>query len=74
MIADAKAANRPVYAWTANEDKAFDWCIRQGLDGVITDDPRKFIAYRKAFQVGNEVPRWELGTLLNYLKINLFAM
>ncbi|KAF2484021.1 PLC-like phosphodiesterase, partial [Neohortaea acidophila] len=44
FIRDAKQKQkRQVYAWTVNEEDKMEWCIRRKLDGVITDDPRKFL-------------------------------
>ena len=42
FIRDARALGRPVYDWTVNEDVMMKWSIKQGLDGVITDDPKRF--------------------------------
>ena len=38
----ARGAARPVFAWTVDDPGKMEWCIRQGLDGVITDDPKLF--------------------------------
>lgn len=42
-LRDARRANRPVYAWTVNEESMMRWSISRGLDGVITDDPKRFL-------------------------------
>lgn len=43
FIRDAKDKyHRQVVAWTVNEEDKMKWCIRKGLDGVITDDPKLF--------------------------------
>ena len=43
FIQDAKAAGRPIYVWTVNEEEQMEWSIEQGVDGVITDDPKLFL-------------------------------
>ncbi|KAL8708669.1 MAG: hypothetical protein Q9220_006494 [cf. Caloplaca sp. 1 TL-2023] len=43
FIRDAKAAGRPIFHWTVNQDDLMRWSIRQGADGVITDDPKRFL-------------------------------
>ena len=43
FLRDAKAKGRPVYDWTVNEVAMMRWSISKGLDGVITDDPKKFL-------------------------------
>ncbi|KAF2838317.1 tubulin-domain-containing protein [Patellaria atrata CBS 101060] len=42
----AKELGRPVLVWTVNEESKMKWCIKKNLDGVITDDPKKFIDVR----------------------------
>jgi phosphatidylglycerol phospholipase C len=34
--------SRMVLAWTVNRPRHMRWCIRRGVDGVITDDPQEF--------------------------------
>jgi len=43
FIADCKRAGRPVLAWTVNSEDKMRWCIRRGIDGVLTDDPKLFL-------------------------------
>ena len=43
----AKAQRRAIFAWTVNEPARMRWCIRKGVDGVITDDPERFVAVRR---------------------------
>lgn len=42
FIRDVKAADRQLFAWTVNEENMMKWCVQKELDGVITDDPKKF--------------------------------
>jgi phosphatidylglycerol phospholipase C len=65
FLRDVKRAGRPVFAWTVNDEKWMEWCIRKNyrkatrsaaahsivvIDGVITDDPKLF---------GEVCARWE---------------
>ena len=43
FIRDVKAKGRPLYVWTVNEPEMMRWCIKRELDGVITDDPKRFL-------------------------------
>lgn len=43
FLQDAKAKGRPVFDWTVNEESMMRWSVSKGLDGVITDDPKKFL-------------------------------
>lgn len=58
FLRKAQRANRPVLAWTVNDERWMEWCIRRNaagahsgvekdaktslIDGVITDDPKLF--------------------------------
>ena len=42
FIKEVKDAGRQIFTWTVNEDNMMKWSIQQELDGVITDDPRRF--------------------------------
>ena len=40
---DVKAAQRELFVWTVNEENMMKWCIQKNVDGVITDNPRKYL-------------------------------
>lgn len=42
FLEDVKAIHKPIFAWTVNKPILMRWCVRNDLDGVITDDPAKF--------------------------------
>jgi glycerophosphoryl diester phosphodiesterase len=73
FLRKAQCDKRPVFAWTVNEAKRMRWDIRQGLDGVITDDPKLFLEVRKGWHEGM---RESLGLRiwLDVLRINFFAL
>ncbi|CAI6332384.1 unnamed protein product [Periconia digitata] len=54
FIRKAQRDQRPVFAWTVNDDRHMRWDIRHGLDGVITDDPKRFLELRQAWNPGTK--------------------
>ena len=49
------------------------WDIRQGLDGVITDDPKLFLEVRKAWHEGTK-DGLRIKDALDIVRVNFFAM
>ena len=49
---ELKTKKRPLLVWTVNNDWFMRWSIDRGLDGVITDDPKRFLEV---------VEEWECG-------------
>lgn len=43
FVREVRRARRPLIAWTVNSAEKMGWCVRRGLDGVITDDPKLFL-------------------------------
>jgi hypothetical protein len=64
---------RAVYAWTVNEESRMRWSIRQGLDGVVTDDPRLFLEVRKSWHAGTK-DGLRVGDAFNIVRVNFFAI
>ncbi len=71
FIRDAKAAERRVLSWTVNDEKNLDWCIRRKLDGVVTDDPKKFLELQDQFAESKQPPAWSATQIPNLLRINI---
>jgi glycerophosphoryl diester phosphodiesterase len=42
FIKDVKDAGRQIFIWTVNSDNMMRWGIQKEVDGVITDDPKRF--------------------------------
>lgn len=40
LVANFRAAGRPTYVWTVNDEPDVDLVLAQGVDGIITDRPR----------------------------------
>jgi tubulin gamma len=73
FIRKAQCDKRPVYAWTVNKEPHMRWDIRQGLDGVITDDPKLFLEVRRAWHESTK-DGMRLMLWLDVLRINMFAL
>jgi hypothetical protein len=56
FIRKAKSLNRPIYAWTVNDEKKMKWCIKNGVQGIVTDDPEKSVAVCKAWNEADPSP------------------
>ncbi|KAH0541598.1 hypothetical protein FGG08_003946 [Glutinoglossum americanum] len=50
FLCDAHAAGRSVFVWTVNDVGTMRWSIRRGVDGVLTDDPKKFLDVCREFR------------------------
>ena len=62
FIRDLKAKSRPLYVWTVNNEQAMRWSIDRKVDGVITDDPKKFLEVCDRWEHGDRKPvkmTWE---------------
>ena len=42
FIRDIRKAGRQLFVWTVNDENLMKWSIQRRVDGVITDDPKKF--------------------------------
>lgn len=42
--------DRAILFWTVNPVSYMKWCIRQQVDGVITDDPKRFLEVCKSYK------------------------
>lgn len=69
----AQREKRAVYAWTVNEESRMRWDIRQGLDGVITDDPKLFLEVRNSWHEGTK-DGMSIKDRLDIVRINIFAV
>jgi hypothetical protein len=76
FLRDAHAANRAVYVWTVNDANMMRWSIRRGVDGVLTDDPKKFLDLSRDFQedVFLEEDRLTMRECLRIVGFNILAI
>jgi phosphatidylglycerol phospholipase C len=68
FVRKAKQLNRQVYSWTVNQEKDMRWCIENELDGVIGDDPKKFLEVCAEWQIKPKPVKWTMGELYVLLK------
>ncbi|KAI9835077.1 MAG: hypothetical protein M1819_002629 [Sarea resinae] len=68
-----QAMQRPILSWTVNSDYAMKWCIRQKLDGVITDNPKRFLEICDHYDESSDKQRLTLKGLIGILRIMIFA-
>jgi hypothetical protein len=58
-----KKADRSILLWTVNEESWMKWSIRQEVDGVITDDPKKYLevckSYNKDEKLRHSLESWK---------------
>jgi hypothetical protein len=50
-----KRSDRSVLLWTVNEESWMKWSIRQEVDGVITDDPKKYLEVCKSYDKNEKI-------------------
>lgn len=73
FLAECKALNRPVFLWTVNEEKWMKWSINKGVDGVITDDPKKYLEVAEGFDDGKPLDRMSLRDYHTLAWVNLLV-
>ena len=75
LIKEVKRLGQPIYAWTVNRPERMRWCLRKELDGVITDDPERFLEecdkWEKQGRPSSEI--YTVRSLLDLVKINIIA-
>lgn len=74
FIRECKALDRQIFAWTVNTEAKMDWCIRKGLDGVITDDPGKFLEVCESFDETRPPMAMSPRVIFDALRIWFFAL
>lgn len=50
FMKDIRKANRAIYLWTVNQEEAMKWSIYKEVDGVISDDPKKYLEVCERYQ------------------------
>ena len=73
FLHDAKRLKRLVYVWTVNEEAMMKWSIRKEVDGVITDDPKKFLEVCDRWNKGDRRIKFSWYEILDVLRINLYV-
>ncbi|KAI9870891.1 MAG: gamma-tubulin, partial [Pleopsidium flavum] len=73
FLRDARLLERLVYVWTVNEENMMKWSIRKEVDGVITDDPKKFLEVCDRWDDGERDVKVSWLQLLDVVRINLYV-
>lgn len=60
-----KKHDKPVYVWVVDEEHTMKWSIWRGLDGVLTDNPEKFLEVCRGFDFEAREP-WFPFTVRTY--------
>lgn len=67
-----------MYAWTVDDDEMMKWCISKSIDGVITDDPKRFLEVCDEWESGKREIKTSWGTwaqtLWIYLMVCIFGV
>jgi phosphatidylglycerol phospholipase C len=71
MLEDIRKAKREIFLWTVNDVKAMKWSIRKGVDGVITDDPKKYLEVCETY--GGEPIYFSILTLMKIIILNVLS-
>ena len=75
FLYEAQSTKRPVLAWTVNERDRMRWCIQNGLDGVITDDPKAFLEECRALDDAEKPATSGLSilTVIDIIRVHMMA-
>ena len=71
FLRDARAAGRSIFLWTVDDVAWMKWSIGKEVDGVITDDPKKYLEVCKNY--GGEKIRLPLKKWGSVILINILA-
>jgi phosphatidylglycerol phospholipase C len=71
FLKDVKAAERPIFLWTVNDETAMKWSIYKGVDGVITDDPKKYLGVCNSYK--GEKIRLTVSSLMFIIFLNMMT-
>ncbi|CAF9907078.1 MAG: hypothetical protein ALECFALPRED_003059 [Alectoria fallacina] len=74
FIRDVKAKGRPLFIWTVNEEDMMRWGISKELDGVITDDPKRFLEVCDEWEHGTRGIKISWGQWMMIAWINLMVL
>jgi hypothetical protein len=76
FLSKTKIVDRPVYAWTVNEEKRMRWAIDRQLDGICTDDPKKFLEVCEQWkkEEGRKSVKFSVREWLGILQMQLMVL
>ncbi|KAI9804531.1 MAG: hypothetical protein M1825_001430 [Sarcosagium campestre] len=74
FLREVKTAGRPIFVWTVNAEEMMRWSIRKEVDGVITDDPKRFAKVCDEYDVSSSPDELAWRTLLIVWWYSLMAV
>ncbi|KAI4217048.1 MAG: hypothetical protein LQ351_000356 [Letrouitia transgressa] len=74
LLRDVKAAGRPIYFWTVNGESMMRWSIAKEADGVITDDPKRFLEVCDEWEHGKRDVAIARGEWVTIIWLNLMVV
>ncbi|KAI9813452.1 MAG: hypothetical protein M1827_004127 [Pycnora praestabilis] len=74
FLKKTKELKRPMLVWTVNKDDMMKWSIRKEVDGVITDDPKRFLQVCRNWEAGERDTRISWRTVFDIIRINIVVI
>ena len=74
FIKDARAKGRSIFVWTVNEESMMRWSIKNEMDAVITDDPKKFLNVCRDWEQGKREIRTPRAQWISIIWINFMIL
>ncbi|KAL2073421.1 hypothetical protein VTL71DRAFT_10745 [Oculimacula yallundae] len=69
FMKDVRKAGRSLFLWTVNDDNTMRWSISKGVDGVITDDPKRYLEICRSYngeKVSMSLKAWTTFVLIKF--------
>jgi phosphatidylglycerol phospholipase C len=74
FLKDCKEANRAVFLWTVNDEEWMRWSIKKEVDGVITDDPKKYLEVCEDYDESVPLRRLPLKEVGYFVWLNVLVL
>ena len=74
FLRDAKSKGIPIFDWTVNQDNIMKWSISKKLDGVLTDDPKRFLEMCDEWERGQRDIRFTAKDWVTIIWINFLIV
>jgi phosphatidylglycerol phospholipase C len=71
FLSDVRAEGRLIFFWTVNDELSMKWSIYKQADGVITDDPKKYLEVCEKYE-GEKVNQ-TVSSLMFVVLINMLV-
>ncbi|KAL9015409.1 MAG: hypothetical protein Q9185_007189 [Variospora sp. 1 TL-2023] len=74
FIRDVRDAGRPMFHWTVNDEDFMRWSIKHEADGVITDDPKRFLEVCDEWEEGRRGIHFDRSQWMAILYFNFMIV